>query len=142
MAYNVLVVEDTADWRTKLVDYLIEEGEYNISEADSYEKALKVIRGQPLDVALIDIRLVDWEEENEQGMQLLRELDELAELNGTQSIVVTGYGTKDRMRRAFRDYGVLDFLEKDAFNPQEFKAMVRKAAEKACEIRGEILDRR
>jgi len=142
MAYNVLVIEDTPDWRKKLVGYLIEEGEYNIQEADSYGKASKLLQKQPFDVAIVDIRLVDWDERNEQGMQLLRELDKVADENGTQSIVITGYGTKDRMREAFRDHQVVDFIEKQRFDPEEFKATVLKAAEKAFSRRGEILDRK
>jgi DNA-binding NtrC family response regulator len=142
MAYNVVVIEDTPDWRTKLIGYLIEEEEYDIKEADNYESASKIIQEQPLDVAIVDIRLVDWDEENEQGMQLLRELDEIADINGTQAVVITGYGTKDRMREAFRDHQVVDFIEKQYFDPQEFKATVLKAAEKAYRRRGEITDKK
>jgi DNA-binding NtrC family response regulator len=142
MAYNILVVEDTPDWRKKLVGYLIGAGEeeFNIYEADNYESASQLLKKQPLDVVVMDIRLVDWDEKNEQGMQLLRELDEVASLNGTQSIVITGYGTKERMREAFRDHQVVDFIEKQRFDPEEFKAMVLKAAENAFQKRGEILD--
>ena len=141
MAYNVLVVEDTPDWRTKLVGYLVEEEEkYNIFEADNYEAATRLLEKQPFDVALIDIRLVDWDETNEQGMQLLRELDEVSSINGTQSVVITGYGTKERMREAFRDHQVVDFIEKQRFAPEEFITIVREAAEKACLRRGEIID--
>ena len=143
MAYNVLVVEDTPDWRTKLIGYLVEdEEEYDIFEADDYETATALLQEQSFDVALIDIRLVDWDEENEQGMQLLRELDEIADLNGTQSAIITGYGTKDRMREAFRDHPVVDFIEKQRFDPDEFKMIVREAAEKACRRRAEIIDRK
>ena len=140
MAYSVLVVEDTPDWRTKLVGYLIEEGEYSIHEADDYESASERIQTQPFDVAVVDIRLVDWDETNEQGMQLLRELDEIADILGTQSIVITGYGTKGRMREAFRDHRVVDFIEKQRFDPDEFKATVLEAAELALRRRGEIID--
>lgn len=143
MTYSVLVVEDTPDWRAKLVGYLIEdEEEYNIFEADDYETATQLLQEQPLDVALIDIRLVDWDETNEQGMQLLRELDEISDLNGTQSVIITGYGTKDRMREAFRDHQVVDFIEKQRFDPEEFRTIVRRAAEKACRRRGEIIDKK
>jgi DNA-binding NtrC family response regulator len=142
MAYNVLVIEDTPDWRKKLVGYLIEEGEYDIKEADNYESASKIIQEQPLDVAIVDIRLVDWDEEDNQGMQLLRELDEIADVNGTQAIVITGYGTKDRMRKAFRNHQVVDFIEKQHFDPDEFKATLLKAAEKARRRRMEIIDRK
>ena len=140
MAYNVLVVEDTPDWRTKITGYLIEEEEYNIEEADNYESALKLLRTQPFDVAVVDIRLVDWDEENEQGMELLGELDKVTEENGTQAIVVTGYATSERMREAFRDHRVFDFIEKLGFNPTEFKEIVLKAAEKAFQLREKITD--
>lgn len=140
MAYKVLIVEDTADWRAKLVGYLIEdEEEYDIVEADDYRKAAKMLQEQPFNVVLVDIRLVDWNEKNEQGMQLLQELDEISDLNGTQSVVITGYGTKDRMRKAFRDHKVVDFIEKQRFDPEEFRMIVRQAAEKAYRRRGEVL---
>ena len=142
MAYNVLVVEDTPDWRAKLVGYLVETGEYNVHEAGDYETAAGVIEDQPLDVALIDIRLIDWDEKNEQGMELLQQLDEVAEINGTQAIVVTGYGTQERMREAFRDHGVVDFIAKQKFDPEEFKRTVLEAAERAHEVRGEITDKK
>jgi DNA-binding NtrC family response regulator len=142
MAYNVLVVEDTPDWRAKLVGYLVEEKEYNVYEAGDYETATELIENQPLDVALIDIRLIDWDEKNEQGMELLRQLDEVAAVNGTQSIVVTGYGTGERMREAFRDHQVVDFIAKQKFNPQEFKKTVLEAAERAHAARGEIIDKK
>jgi len=142
MAYNVLVVEDTVDWRRKLVNYLIETGEYDIQEADSYEKAHDLIQRHAFDVAVVDIRLVDWDEKNEQGMQLLRELDEAAQANGTRAIVITGYGTKDRMREAFRDHQVVDFIEKQRFTPKEFKMRVLEAAQKAVGERRAILGRK
>jgi len=141
MAYNVLIVEDTPDWRAKLVGYLVQdEEEYNIFEAGDYETALQILDDQPLDVAVIDIRLVDWDETNEQGMLLLKELDRIADVNGTQAIVITGYGDKQKMRTAFRDYRVIDFIEKHWFKPVEFKETVRKAAEEAYRAREEVID--
>jgi len=141
MVYNVLVVEDTADWRAKLVGYLIQEGVYVVFEAADLETAVELLESQPLDVAIIDIRLVDWDELNDQGMKLLRQLDEISDINGTQAIIITGYGTKDRMREAFRDREVVDFIEKKHFHPDEFKRSVLKAVQTARELRAEIIDR-
>lgn len=139
MSYNILVVEDTPDWRGKLVGYLIEEGEYNVVEAHNYKTATELLYKDPYDVVLLDLRLIDWDERNEQGMQLLCELDSIAELNGTQAIVITGYATRQRMRVAFRDHQVVDFIEKQRFDPQEFKATVLQAAHRAYDRRAEIL---
>ncbi|MFH1636457.1 MAG: response regulator [Chloroflexota bacterium] len=140
MSYNVLVIEDTPDWRSKIVGYLVETGEYNLKEADDYQTAIELLDNDPFDVAIVDIRLVDWDETNEQGMKLLNKLDEIAEINGTQSIVLTGYATKERMREAFRDHQVVDFIEKQRFSPQEFKDTVLSAAKKAFDRRGEIIE--
>ena len=142
MSYNILVVEDTPDWRTKMVGYLIEEGEYDVAEAKDYETARKLLHEELFDVVLLDIRLTDWDECDEQGMQLLRELDSIAELNGTQAIVITGYPTMYRMREAFRDHHVVDFLMKQHFDPQEFKATVLEATHRAYSSRAEILEKR
>jgi DNA-binding NtrC family response regulator len=141
MVYNALIVEDTWEWRTKLADYLIEEGEYNVFEAADYKTATKLLQEQPFDVVTVDLRLVDWDQTDEEGMKLLEEIAEIGQGNGTQAIVITGYGTMERMHRAFRDHQVFDFIGKMDFDPREFKENVRKAAEKAYEIRSEIFDR-
>jgi hypothetical protein len=46
------------------------------------------------------------------------------------------------MREAFRDHQVVDFIEKQRFNPKEFKRIVREAGEKAYRRRGEITDKK
>jgi DNA-binding NtrC family response regulator len=136
VAYNVLVVEDTPDWRVHLIHYLIEdEEEYGIFEAETYESAIRLLREQPFDVVTVDLRLVDWDTTDEGGMELLEEIDEIRQRNGTQAIVITAYGTMERMRQAFKDHQVFDFIEKTCFNPWGFCETVRRAAEQAYRMR-------
>jgi hypothetical protein len=44
------------------------------------------------------------------------------------------------MREAFRDHQVVDFIEKQHFDPKEFKEIVMRAARKARRRRGQIID--
>ena len=135
---RILLVEDRADWRRRLTKYLQEE-EYFFETATSYNAALEVLDKKPFDVVLVDLRLVEWDDANFQGMGLLPRISELREENGTQAIIITAYPTPENVREAFRDRGVLDFFIKSDLDPQRLKGAIRDAVVKAYEARHEIL---
>jgi len=67
---TVLVVEDN-DMNMQLVEYLLEEGGYNIVKAASGEEALSITRdaAAPLDLILMDIHLPGMD-----GLSVVREM--------------------------------------------------------------------
>jgi DNA-binding NtrC family response regulator len=67
---RVLVVDDISDYLDDLELLLSEE--HQVVRAASAEEARKILDTQPVDVALVDIRLDENDEENVDGLELLR----------------------------------------------------------------------
>lgn len=136
---RVLLIEDRPDWRRKLTKYLKADG-HSFKTAKTYTEALSLLDTEAFDVVLVDLRLVDWDDSNFQGLDLLPRIDELRKTNGTQAVVVTAYPTPENIRQSFRDHGVSDFLFKADFDPKMFKRAVRTAIIRAYAERYDILD--
>jgi CheY-like chemotaxis protein len=123
---RVLVVDDLKRWREELVDTL----QHNGFHADSASSATSVL--ERLDetfyhLLLLDIRLVDDDPNNKDGLELLPELYKRGLSDAFKIIILSAYGTKEYMRLAFKDYKVTDFLSKDDFTRQLFLESVRQA---------------
>ncbi|MEF1253541.1 MULTISPECIES: two-component system response regulator TorR [unclassified Vibrio] len=81
MSYHVLVVEDDAVTRSKLVGYFKNEG-YNVSEAESGEQMRHTLQNNAIDLVMLDINLP-----GEDGLMLTRELRSQSDIG---IILVTG----------------------------------------------------
>lgn len=81
MSYHVLVVEDDAVTRAKLVGYFQNEG-YTVSEAESGTEMREVLNSQAIDLMMLDINLT-----GEDGLLLTRELRGQSDIG---IILVTG----------------------------------------------------
>ncbi|MCZ4294972.1 two-component system response regulator TorR [Vibrio sinaloensis] len=81
MSYHVLVVEDDAVTRSKLVGYFQNEG-YNVSEAESGEQMRHTLQNNAIDLVMLDINLP-----GEDGLMLTRELRSQSDIG---IILVTG----------------------------------------------------
>jgi CheY-like chemotaxis protein len=95
---RVLVVEDN-DMNMQLVEYLLEEGGYQIVKAASGEEALSIARGgDPVDLILMDIHLPDMD-----GISVVREMKSDARTSGMPILALTAHamrGDKDRFLEA------------------------------------------
>jgi SulP family sulfate permease len=130
---KILIVEDFADWRELLMGLLQREG-YDVSAVATLQQARKHIdRIKDLDLVILDIRLVETDETNEDGMRLLAEMDEHQVF--TNVIMVTGHGTMETQRRAFREFHAFDFFRKEQFDSAEFRQAVQEAVEQAVRQR-------
>jgi ActR/RegA family two-component response regulator len=139
---TVLIIDDQHNWRKLLVELLVDE--FVVEEAGTYEDAIRKIREHtnPFHVVVSDIRLVDGQPENEEGMQLVDELCRNAVY--TNAVVITGYPTVRTAKRAFRTLNAFDYLEKhpangQPFNPTEFRRTIRQAANDAERRRPDAL---
>lgn len=122
---SILVVEDTRSWQEVYKNLLASLGfPYEIT--DSSDKAKAKFRKKLFDVAIFDLRLVDWDVENNGGMELVEWLVE--NRIETKVIICTGYGTPKDMRTAFHIKNVVDFLSKQEFSPSEFKKIINTIA--------------
>jgi DNA-binding NtrC family response regulator len=110
-------------------------------EAASTLQAARDYIGQikDLDLAILDIRLVETDETNEDGMHLLAEIRESQDY--ARVIMITGHGTMETQRRAFREFQAFDFFRKEQFDSQEFRRGVREAVERAVYERQARKDR-
>jgi DNA-binding NtrC family response regulator len=133
MRGKILIVEDFADWRELLQGLLQREG-HQVEAVATLQKAREYLdRTAELDLAILDIRLVETDEANEDGLRLLAEIH--AHRANTQVIMITGHGTMETQRRAFREFHAFDFFRKEQFDSDEFRRGVREAVEEARRTR-------
>jgi CheY-like chemotaxis protein len=97
-AARVLVVEDN-EMNMQLVEYLLEEGGYQIVKAASGEDALSIARGgEPVDLILMDIHLPGID-----GLSVIREMKNDPQTGAIPILALTAHamrGDKDRFLEA------------------------------------------
>ncbi|MFC2031310.1 response regulator [Chloroflexota bacterium] len=133
MRGKILIVEDYADWRELLSGLLEREGHQVDAVATLQAARDHIDSATDLDLAILDIRLVETDEANEDGLRLLSEIQ--ARQGFTRVIMITGHGTMEAQRRAFREFRAFDFFRKEQFDSQEFREGVREAVEEAARER-------
>lgn len=102
---RILIVDDEEIARLTLAEILRLEG-YEIEAVDNGEAAVDVLRSQPFDVMVLDLKMPGMG-----GLEVLEQVvDSLPEL---KVVVLTAYGSKDSAIQAIR-YRVHDYLEKPA----------------------------
>lgn len=106
--YNsrLLVVDDSAITRRKLITDLKSANFSRITEADSAEKALEILETETFDLLLVDMLMPGMD-----GNELVKILRADEKYNKTPIIVVTVSEEKDLVKRCF-DLGANDFLRK------------------------------
>ena len=133
MRGKVLIVDDYSDWRDMLSGLIEREG-HLVEAVGTRQAALAYIdENKDLDLVILDIRLIETEENNEDGMSLLAEIRK--RLSFTRVIMVTGYGTMETQRKAFKDFQAFDFFSKAQFDSDEFRQAFQDAIEQAVRDR-------
>jgi len=94
--HKILVVDDLRDWRVTLSGLLVDEG-YDVQVADSSSRALEVLNTHPFDLAVVDMRLDESDEENTEGLRLAAEIGK--RWPAVKVVIITGYGTSEIMRQ-------------------------------------------
>jgi DNA-binding NtrC family response regulator len=119
---RVLVVDDVPDWRAQLRAIL--EGEYEVITADNYQTAMEVIRNRGAELVIVDLRLSPTDENNREGMELLKQLAEYR----INAIVLTGYPEEEIQEEAEEKYNAFDFIDKSliASNYQRIRDVVKE----------------
>lgn len=105
MRKRVLVVDDVRDWRDTLREKL---KEFEVITVDNYEAAMELIRERSVELVIVDLRLSPTDEENRQGMELLKQLAD----HRINAIVLTGYPEKNLQDEAENKYKIFDFIDK------------------------------
>ena len=84
------------------------------------------------DAIVSDIRLVDWQDENVQGLQAL---SAVPEERRPATVVVTAFPNEDNVRLAFKDYKVMEVLKKSDFRRRTFIKVLESAVKETHERR-------
>jgi DNA-binding response OmpR family regulator len=123
---RVLIVDDLEKWRKELTVTLQREG-LSADSASTATEVLDRLSETLYHLLILDIRLVDSDPTNTEGIDLLRELDERGLSEATSVIILSAHGTPEQMRLAFKDYKVADFLSKNNFTKSLFLEIVQQA---------------
>jgi DNA-binding NtrC family response regulator len=117
---RVLTVDDEAVVCESIRRVLSEEG-YDVSVATSARDGLEIIRKQPIDLLLLDIRMPDMD-----GIDFLRETRAISP--ETEIIMVTGFATIQTAVEAVK-LGATDYLQKPV-SPDKLVVAVARALER------------
>jgi two-component system response regulator DesR len=114
---NILLAEDQAMVRGALAALLSMEAGFHITQAESGDQALQLLRQQTFDVLLSDIEMP-----GRSGLELAQWLQQ--QHTKTKIIIITTFGRAGYIRRAI-DMGVSGFLLKDAPSAELIQAIYR-----------------
>jgi DNA-binding NarL/FixJ family response regulator len=125
-AAKILIVEDDSGWRDIYSDVLGQSG-FELQFAVSYGEARGLMQRTRFQAAIVDLHLVSSSdpEENRDGFALLR----VAAGRNLPTIVVSALGAPDDIDRAYDEFGVFAFVEKEAFDRKGFAQTVEEAVQ-------------
>lgn len=119
---RVLVVEDDKGLREALVDTLALAG-YQWLEADSAEKALLILKAEPVDIVVSDVQMAGMD-----GLGLLRNIKQ--NWPKTPVLLMTAYANIEDAVSAMKE-GAIDYMAKP-FAPEVLLNMVSRYAPARC----------
>ncbi|MBN2138143.1 MAG: response regulator [Sedimentisphaerales bacterium] len=127
---KVLVVDDQENWRQVLPGIL--SSDFEIKLASNLMDAEASLRERDFHVLILDIRLVDLDPGNEQGLNLLESIRERDDFD-TEVIVLTGYPSYKTAKRSLGELKVSDYFEKKTLseNLDRFRSVIWECAERA-----------
>lgn len=114
MAERLLVVDDDRAFRVAMGALLGDEG-FEVRTADSADAALAVLRGEPIDLVLLDLRMPGRD-----GLSLLEEIRRAWDV---PILMLTGYATVESAVQALK-LGADDYLTKPC-DFEELRAKIR-----------------
>lgn len=128
---DVLIVEDDPRWRA-LLHRPIADLNYSIRVVGSTAEARQALDQEEFKVAVLDIRLVEHEHDNVDGVRLMEEIDR-AGLN-TRVILITGHAEKsEHVVTAIEKKRprVMALLNKSSLTPGGYCDLIRRAIAEA-----------
>ncbi|MBE2224644.1 MAG: response regulator [Anaerolineae bacterium] len=96
---RILVVDDNEDWQKTVRGMLKDEG-YDVAIAGTFEDAHALLISQSFNLAVIDMRLDDPDEENIDGITLARIIHK--KWPHIQTVIITGFDTPGTVDEAMK----------------------------------------
>ncbi len=125
---QVLIVDDLEDWRKTLSGLLTGEG-YEVHSVASRVEALNELNAKRFNVAVLDVRLDESDEDNQEGLTLMHEIRK--KHPSVATIILTGYANVEMVREALepkeeQDAPAFGFLQKTEM--KQLSEYVRRAS--------------
>lgn len=119
MAYNILVVDDSATVRAVLAKSLAAAGipVEELHQAVNGREALEVLSENWVDLVLTDINMPEMD-----GMELVRRMSEDGLLKTVPVVVISTEGSEARVEE-LKEWGIKGYIRKP-FTPEQIKEMV------------------
>jgi two-component system, chemotaxis family, chemotaxis protein CheY len=128
MAYNILIVDDSAPMRA-VIKKIIKASGFDVGqffEASNGLEALKVLSEEWLDLVLSDYNMPDMN-----GLELVEKMKNDETLKSMPVVMITTEGSRERFEE-FMAKGIMGYIKKP-FTPEQIK-------QKLMEIMGETKD--
>ena len=106
LASKILIVDDYSNWREFLTRLLEGDG-YSVTTVSNRDDALLIFEKEDIDAVILDVRLVDNQKYNLQGIELIKLIK--TRNPNTVVVVLTGYPNKGQ------EEIVLNFYKADAY---------------------------
>jgi DNA-binding NtrC family response regulator len=120
--YRLLVVDDLIDWQKTLGGLLSEAG-YEVQMVGSIVDARDKLVTTNFDLAVLDVRLDETDENNTDGLDLAEEIKR--RWPKTKVVIATGYGTPPVVRRAMEPQaGTMNRLADDFISKADTNKLV------------------
>jgi len=120
---KVLVVEDTAYWQD-IYKRNIEKTGCDVKVSGNRTETFEILDQESFDLAIVDIRLDEADDQNVDGLRVLEQISKLGE--STNSIVVTGHGDIRIARDALQRYNAVCILEKNEISPAVIRDLINQ----------------
>lgn len=94
---HILVVDDNPDWQLTFRGVLKSAG-FEVTTAGSHDEAIQKLEAERFDLALLDIRLDESDENDSSGLELAEQISQRWE--ETRVVIATGYASDETIRKA------------------------------------------
>jgi len=129
MSKRILVVEDESPIRD-MIKFVLEQSDYDVTEAEDYEVALQKVK-EPYP----DLILLDWMLPGGSGVQLAKKLKQHEHTRDIPVIMLTARGEEEDKVRGL-EAGADDYVTKP-FSPKELVARIKAVMRRASPTSGD-----
>lgn len=110
---RVLVLDDDTKW-IETIEGVLKPKVGFVQSATSMEEACALLERYYFNVAVVDMSLKPGDDKDRSGIEFLNHLQKHHAIDTVKPIILSAYGTARLIREAFRNYEIVDFLEKQA----------------------------
>jgi len=124
MNEKILIIDQEPSVLKTLENLLVKKG-YQVRSALKGEEALGLIKSEPFQLVIMDIRMPDVD-----GLEFIKQVKNLDD--EIEIIVITGFASIENAVIALRDSGAADFIAKPLDNIDQLFIAIDKALQKRC----------